>query len=189
MKWVTRDHVHMDRVASPWLIKRFVDPDAEFIFRPFGREHPLPEDAIPFAIPGVEIGPHDASGSTFRKIMDKYGVANPALTMMAEIIESGVTHVFHHHEPDYSVANLKFAEGVGLDSLAHGMMYATASDAENVAQSMIIYDALYSSCRVALLLRERPDIRSLAPPLYWDTIRDELHRREQSMPLPPKSSP
>jgi hypothetical protein len=57
MKWATRDHVHMDRVASPWLIKRFIDPEAEFVFLPFGKEHPIPDDVIPFAIPGVKIGP------------------------------------------------------------------------------------------------------------------------------------
>src|SRR5687768_15568238 len=116
VKWVTRDHVHMDRVASPWLIKRFIDTSAEFGFLPFGNEFPLPEGAIPFAIPGVELGPHDAAGSTFRKLMNHYNLDDPALVMMAEVVESGVTHVFHHHEEGYSVANLKYAEGVGLDA-------------------------------------------------------------------------
>src|SRR5271170_5854787 len=104
MKWVTRDHVHMDRVASPWLIRRFIDPAAEFSFVRFGNEHehPLPADAIAFAIPGVEIGPHDAQGSTFLKLMRKYNLSDPALEMMAEVIESGIHHFFHHKDPGYS---------------------------------------------------------------------------------------
>jgi len=177
MKWATRDHVHMDRVASPWLIKRFIDPEAEFVFLPFGNEHPIPEDVIPFAIPGVKIGPHDDTGSTFRKLMDYGKLSDPALVMMAEIIESGVHHVFHHNEPGYSVAGLKFPDGVGLDSLAHGMMYATRNDAENVAKSMIIYDGLFAYCRASLLLKARPDIAKLPPPSYWDAIRAELERQ------------
>src|SRR5689334_5326127 len=120
MKWVTRDHVHMDRVATPWLIRRFVDPDAEFVFVPLAKTLGptldtginLPPDAIPFALPGVELGPHDAQGSTFRKVMRKYDLSEPALEFMARIIESGVVHVFHHHEPSYSVANLERPEGV-----------------------------------------------------------------------------
>src|ERR1700691_2338669 len=64
MKWVTRDFVHLDRVASPWLIKRFIDRDAVFVFVPWGAEERRPADAIPFALPGAEIGPHDQEGTT-----------------------------------------------------------------------------------------------------------------------------
>ena len=59
MKWVTRDYVHLDRVACPWLIKRFIDKEAEFVFVPWGEESKRPADAIPFALPGAELGPHD----------------------------------------------------------------------------------------------------------------------------------
>lgn len=57
MKWVTRDYVHLDRVASPWLITRFVDPQAEFVFVPWGAEDQRAADAIPLALPGAELGP------------------------------------------------------------------------------------------------------------------------------------
>ncbi len=164
----------MDRVASPWLIKRFVDPDAEFGFLPFGNEFPLPDDAIPFAIPGVELGPHDAAGSTFRKIMLKYALTDPALEILAKMIESGVTHVFHHHEPDYSVGDLPYAEGVGLDSLAAGMMYACQDDADNVAKSVVIYDGLYAYCRSLVLLEAHPELKTLPVPRIWDAIRAGL---------------
>src|SRR5271167_745025 len=86
MKWVTRDHVHMDRVASPWLIRRYLDPDAEFVFVPFGKDCVLPDDAIPFGIPGVELGAHDSAGSTFRKILSRHGFQSPSLAMLADII-------------------------------------------------------------------------------------------------------
>jgi hypothetical protein len=175
MKWATRDHVHMDRVASPWLIKRFVDREAEFVFLPFGKEHPIPADVTPFAIPGVELGPHDEDGSTFRKIMRRYELSDPALELMADIIDSGIHHVFHHNDPGYSVADLKHPVGVGLDALAHGMMYATANDAENVELSMRMYDGLYGYCRAMLLLEAKPEIAQLPPPRYWDRIKEELN--------------
>lgn len=178
MKWVTRDHIHMDRVASPWLILRFIDPDGEIGFLPFGESYDIPEGAIPFAIPGVEIGPHDANGSTFRKLMRKYGIDNPALDLMADIVESGVHHVFHHHEPDYSVADLKEPAGVGLDAIAHGMMFAYPDDAENLQKSMPMYDGIYQYCRSVLALRDKPELGKLPPPAVWDRMREELRERE-----------
>lgn len=176
MKWVTRDHIHMDRVASPWLILRFIDPEGEIGFLPFGDSYDIPEDAIPFAIPGVEIGPHDADGSTFRKLMRKYDVQDPALELMADIVESGVHHVFHHHEPGYSVADLKEPVGVGLDAIAHGMLCAFPDDAENLRMSMAMYDGLYMYCRSVLLLREQPEIAKLPPPAQWDRQREALNK-------------
>ena len=69
MKWVTRDFVHLYRVASPWLIQRFVDPEAQFVFVPLGQEDTRPSDAIPFGLPGVELSSHDEHGTTFEKII------------------------------------------------------------------------------------------------------------------------
>ena len=176
MKWVTRDHIHMDRVASPWLILRHIDPDGEIGFLPFGDTYVIPEGAIPFAIPGVELGPHDANGSTFRKLMRKYDVRDPALELMGDIVESGIHHVFHHQEPEYSVAHLKEPVGVGLDAIAHGMLCAFPDDAENLKMSMAMYDGLYMYCRSVLLIREKPEIARLPPPALWDMQREELRR-------------
>lgn len=184
MKWVTRDHVHMDRVASPWLIRRFIDPEAEFLFVPVARKLgatlapgvSLPSDAIAFALPGAEIGPHDAEGSTFRKLLRKYGIDDPALEEMALVIESGIVHVLHHHEPGYSVAGLERPEGVGLDALALGMLYLNSSDPRNIERSMVIYDALYDYCAGRVLERTRPEIAALPIPQRWDAIKRELDR-------------
>jgi hypothetical protein len=178
MKWVTRDHVHMDRVASPWLIKRFIDAQAEFAFVPFGKEHPLPPDAIPFAVPGVELGMHDATGSTFRKLLRKYNLADAALEMLAEIIESGITHVFSQIERGYTdVAKLKYAEGVGLDALSQGMMYTAAGDLDDIAKSAVIYDALYAFCQGKLIEAERPELAKQPVPTKWDLIGSEIRKR------------
>src|ERR1700674_3806189 len=69
MKWITTANVHFDRLASPWLIKRFIDPNAEFLFEAKGQEDKRPKDAIPIAIPGAKLGPHDKDGPTFLKIV------------------------------------------------------------------------------------------------------------------------
>jgi hypothetical protein len=175
MKWVTRDHLHMDRVASPWLIRRFIDAAAEFSFVPFGDEGTPPDGAIPFGIPGVELGSHDANGSTFRKLMRKYALADPALEMLAGIIESGIVHVFSqidHGRTD--VAALEYPEGIGLDALSQGMMYASSGDADNIERSLVVYDALYAFCRAKLIERARPDLVRLKPPQQWDAIKAEL---------------
>jgi len=183
MKWVTRDHVHMDRVASPWLIRRFVDPEAQFVFVPFGTAALPPTDAIPFALPGAELGPHDASGSTFRKILRKYAIKDRALERLADIIESGIVHVFSqidHGRTD--VAALKFPEGIGLDALSQGMMYIADSDIDDIEKSMTLYDALYAFCRAKLLEAEKPELLKHPFPQRWDAIKRELHRNTGSQP-------
>lgn len=174
MKWVTRDHVHMDRVAAPWLIRRFIDPEAEFSFVPFAAERPLPEGEIPFGVPGVELGVHDDAGSTFRKILKKYKIDDPALDILADIIESGIVHVFSQLGRGYTdVAALKHPEGVGLDAISQGMMFVADNDIDNIQKSMVVYDALYEYCRVKLLER-KPEILTVAHPQRWDLIRREL---------------
>lgn len=150
MKWVTRECVHLDRVASPWLIKRFVDRDAQFAFVLWDRTNERPADAIPFGIPGVELGAHDENGTTFDKILRKYQLEDPGLSMLAQIIRSGVHHALHHGRADQNdVPNL---EGIGLDALSEGIMLLAKDDAEAIECSMLIYDALYLYCRAHLLL-------------------------------------
>ncbi|MEQ8698065.1 MAG: chromate resistance protein [Bauldia litoralis] len=177
MIWVTRDHVHMDRVACPWLIKRFVDAEAQFDFVRFGSEEQAPEGTIPFAIPGAELGPHDADGSTFRKILRKYGIDDPALEMLAAIIESGITHVFSqikHGTTD--VAALPHPEGIGLDAISQGMMHLCDGDLDDIERSLVVYDALYAYCRGKLLEASRADLRELPVPQRWDAVKAEFNR-------------
>jgi len=93
MKWVTRSHVHVDRVACPWLIKRFVDSAAEFIFVPKSQVEEIAEkeEAIPFDAPGLELG-HHRGRCSFEAIIEKYGVTDKALLRMARIIHAADTN-------------------------------------------------------------------------------------------------
>ncbi|WJR76863.1 chromate resistance protein ChrB domain-containing protein [Bradyrhizobium sp. NP1] len=165
----------MDRVASPWLIKRFIDSDAEFIFVPFGSDVKPPSGAIPFALPGVELGIHDADGSTFRKILRKYKIEDRALEILATIIDSGITHVFSQIERGYTdVAALKDPVGIGLDALSQGMMNISANDNDNIDKSLIFYDSLYAYCRLKVLESDKPEILNVPIPERWNVIKREL---------------
>lgn len=150
MKWVTRDYVHLDRVASPWLIRRFVDREATFVFVPWGEEHRRPPDAIPLALPGAELGPHDDKGTTFAKILVKYGLKDPALDRMARVIAKGVDYVLHDFRPDAGDTDGQVA--VGLLAFAEGMLLLHTDDARILDASMLVYDALYQNFRAHALV-------------------------------------
>ncbi len=159
MKWVTRDRVHLDRVACPWLIKRFVDKDAAFVFVAWGKEDDRPADAVPYALPGVELSPHDDDGSTFEKIMRKYNLKDPALDILAQIINSGIHQSLHHgHKDEFDVPRL---EGVGLGALSEGIMLITRDDHENLEKSFLMYDALYAYCRSLVVQHEDPSLKEM----------------------------
>jgi hypothetical protein len=154
MKWVTRERVHMDRVATPWLIKRFVDPGAEFAFIPAGGA--IPEGHIPFGLPGVELGSHDEAGCAFRKVLRKYKINDPALDRIADIIESGIAHYFSKRTIDPPVPGaLKAPEGIGLEAFSQGMLIISESDTANIAASSVLYDALYAFCRQQVEEKEK----------------------------------
>ncbi len=152
MQWITRDYVHLDRVASPWLIKRFVDPEASFMFLPWGEEHQRPADAIPFALPGVELGAHDASGTTFQKILARYQLNDPALERMGRITARCVAHALHNFQP--APDDLDGQIAVGLLAISEGLMLIVETDAAMLAASLPIYDALYAQLKVQSLLQQ-----------------------------------
>jgi hypothetical protein len=142
MKWVTRDFVHLDRVASPWLIKRFIDRDAVFVFVPWGEEDRRSADAIPLALPGAEIGPHDHDGTTFEKLLAKYRLDDPALRSIAGVIAAGVDYVLHGYRParDETLGQI----AVGLLAISEGTMLINEDDAVIIERSLPVYDALYA---------------------------------------------
>jgi len=139
-RWVTRSGIHIDRVASPWLIRRFVDPEATFGF--VDPDDPLPAGAVAFAIPGAPVGPHDTDGSAFRKILRVHDVQRPELERMAEVVEVGI-----------AIATGKAPENDRTDVLAHGAALAAFSEAVVILRdgddhavlrdSAMYYDALY----------------------------------------------
>jgi len=139
MKWITREHVKVDRVACPWLIKKFVDKDAEFYFVPADRVKAEAEflGAVPFDIPNVELGHHGRECS-FESIMKKYGlVENPALVLLARIVNGADTDNSLYHQP----------EGPGLNAIAEGFRHMGYKDDHVInAAQWIVYDALYAYC-------------------------------------------
>ena len=153
MKWVTKDFVHLDRVACPWLIKRFIDPDASFVFVPWGDEHLRPADAIPFAIAGTELGPHDAAGTTFDKLLRKYDLNDPALAAIAGIIRAGVDFVLHQMRP--AADNEHGQMAYGLLAISEGMMLLKQPDAAIIDASLVVYDALYANFKAHHLVASR----------------------------------
>ncbi|NOZ24729.1 MAG: chromate resistance protein [Nitrospirae bacterium] len=139
MKWVTRSHVHVDRVACPWLITRFIDDsEAEFIFVPRDRvmETARKEGAVPFDSPGADLD-HRGDLCTFEVIMEEYGLTDKALLRMARIINAADTGRL---DADPRAA--------GLEALATGFSLRFPDDRENIRRQFEVYDALYAWCRL-----------------------------------------
>lgn len=135
MKWITRSKVHVDRVACPWLIKRFVDTKAEFIFvtRELVHEIAEKEGAIPFDTNDVELG-HKNGHCTFVTIMEKYGLTkDPALNALAEVVNAADTGKMDENP---------YARG--LEAIAVGFGLRFPDDYENIGNQFAVYDALYN---------------------------------------------
>ena len=87
MKWTTREKVKVDRVACPWLIKKFIDPAAEFVFLPAGTDWAAVQDGVVYDVPGCELG-HHGEDVSFDSILKKYDLADPALALLAQIVRA-----------------------------------------------------------------------------------------------------
>ncbi|MDP2937396.1 MAG: chromate resistance protein [Dehalococcoidia bacterium] len=137
MKWITRARPKVDRVACPWLIKRFVDPEAIFLYVPADRVVALAqqESAIPFDVPGAELG-HHGSECSFDAIMRKYGLTDPALLGLARIVRGADTD-----------AKDLTPESRGLEAIAEGFRLVFQDDHELLERELPVYDALYAYCR------------------------------------------
>jgi hypothetical protein len=137
MKWVTRERPMVDRVACPWLIKRFVDADAEFLYVPAGDVTAVAEreGAIPYDIPGAELGHHGAECS-FDAIIDKYNLTDPALAQLALIVRGADT-------ADRDLT----PESRGLVAIAEGFRLAYEDDQVQLDAELPVYDALYAYCK------------------------------------------
>ena len=140
MKWITRANVKVDRVACPWLIRRHVDPDAQFIFVP---DHALVEmaerlRATPFdapLIPQIKLN-HRGERCTFEAILEDYKLDDPALLRLALIVRAADVKGQEHAAP----------EGAGLRAIAQGFARLGLSDDARLTHQFPIYDALYQYC-------------------------------------------
>lgn len=139
MKWVTKQNAKVDRVACPWLIRRFIDRDAEFVFAPVEDVMTIAErdGAIPYDMPGVELG-HVAGRCSFESIVERYELGrDPALALLARIVHAADV------EQDVDSA----PEGAGLLAIAHGFAYLHgADDQTKLSLETPMYDALYAWC-------------------------------------------
>ena len=142
MLWITRSHVHVDRVACPWLITRFIDNRAEFIFVPKNQVSNIAADtgAIPFDAPGVELGHHDGRCS-FESIIQKYDLTDPALLRLAHIV----------HGADVTADIESDPISPGLEAIASGFGLRYPDDEANLAVQFEVYDALYAWCKLQVV--------------------------------------
>lgn len=135
MKWITREKVKVDRVACPWLIKNFVDPEAQFVFLPRNTDWAKMDNRTVFDVPNCELG-HHGKDVSFNSILKKYDLRDPALVLLGEIVRAADSHPKNPHPG-----------GEGLRWIAHGFSKLGLSDHEILEREFAVYDALYLECR------------------------------------------
>jgi hypothetical protein len=149
MKWITRERVKVDRVACPWLIKKFIDPDAEFLFVPADRVMATAEKegAIPYDVKDVEFGHHGMECS-FDAFVKKYNLGgDPALKLLAKIVNGADTDNALWQQP----------EAAGLNAVAEGFRHLGLKDDHEInAAEWIVYDALYAYSQ-EMIRRGKPE--------------------------------
>lgn len=132
MKWVTWENIGVDRMACGWLIRRFIDPDAEFIFIPRGQSA-FPDQAEPFDIPGVRLSHHQGR-STFHTMLREYQLDDPVLQRIARIVDEADTVQEVALEP----------AAPGLDLICRGIRRTSSDDWVALERGSLIYEALYA---------------------------------------------
>jgi hypothetical protein len=137
MKWITREKVKVDRVACPWLIRKFIDPEAEFVFVPADQVEAKARElgATPFDIQGCELG-HHGEDVSFNSILKMHKLTDPALVLLGEVVRAADSHPAKPHPA-----------GEGLRWVAHGFSALGLSDHEILDREFIVYDALYAECQ------------------------------------------
>jgi len=137
MKWITREKVKVDRVACPWLVKRFIDPEAEFFFVRADRVLAEAErlGATPFDTPGAKLNHRDEL-VTFEAMLDDYKVRSPALSLLGEIVRAADSQPTTPHPA-----------GEGLKWIAHGFGQLGMTDHQILTHEFVVYDALYAECQ------------------------------------------
>jgi hypothetical protein len=131
MIWATRRHVHIDRTACAWLVRRFIDADAQFVFVDDPDE--LPAGATPFDMRGVELG-HGEGRCSFESFLIRYGLDEPALARLGRLI----------HEIDIGDERYDVPEAPGLDAILRGLAIEARDDDHLIALALPLYDALYA---------------------------------------------
>jgi hypothetical protein len=165
MKWVTRPYVHVDRTACPWLIKRFIDPKAEFLFVPTEKieESVKKEKGIPYDARGVELG-HHGDKCSFDAIVEKYKIKDPAVLKLAKIVRSADTDTME-----------AAPEAAGLEAIMTGFGIVSKDDYETIARASPVYDALYVNCKLKLIReKHKAEIEKLDRKQRREFLRKKL---------------
>ena len=137
MKWVTRERPKIDRIACPWLIARFIDQDPEFLYVPAGDVLKVAAEtgAIPYDVPGVELS-HIGDRCSFDAFLSKYGLTDPALIQVADIVRGADT------------SRLELTpQSAGLYAISLGLSQVFQDDHDMLKHSMVMYDALFAWCQ------------------------------------------
>ena len=134
MKWITREKIKVDRVACPWLIKNFIDQDAQFIFHSHDTDWAKISDGIVFDVPKCELG-HHGEDVSFNSILKKYQLTDPALVLLGEIVRAADSYPPAPHPA-----------GEGLRWIANGFGALGLTDHEILEREFALYDALYAEC-------------------------------------------
>ena len=135
MKWITREKIKVDRVACPWLIRKFVDPEAEFVFLPPQTEWGKIDNETVFDVPNCKLG-HHGEDVSFNSILKKYNLTEPALLLLGEIVRAADSHPTNPHPA-----------GEGLRWIAGGFGALELTDHEILEREFVVYDALYAECK------------------------------------------
>ena len=135
MKWATRPGCHVDRLASAWLIRRFIDPEATFTFVDEATD--VPPEATPFDMPGADLS-HHGSDCTFETLLARYETSDPALAEIARIV----------HEADIADERFDAPEAAGLEAVISGLGLLHTDD-EMINHGLTLFDALYARRREA----------------------------------------
>jgi hypothetical protein len=130
-RWVTRPRPHIDRIASAWLIKRFIDPNADFVFAPPAE---FPKDAIPFDAPGVELS-HQGEDCTFETLIKRARLRDRRLARLAEVV----------HEADLRDGKFPHEEARGIDVAVRALLAASPDDHQVLTQGMALFEGLYAT--------------------------------------------
>lgn len=141
-RWATRKSIHIDRASSAWLIRRFIDPDAQFVFVADRSE--VPDDATPFDMTGVELS-HHGTDCTFETLLRRYDLDDPALWRLAQVV----------HEADIDDGLYDAPEAPGFDVALRGMSMV-AGDDDILTATKPLFDGVYEFFRRGLLLGKEP---------------------------------
>jgi len=137
--WVTRHEPHVDRCASAWLIKDFIDKEAVFEF--ISKDSPIPQGAIAFTLPGAEIRPIEGKSTTFDALVEKYRVRDPIVVKIQKLL-----YDFEISAKE-DITKVKHPETVGVCLILRGLARTSKTDHETIAKAMTVMDALYAELK------------------------------------------